>query len=219
MTPVLLEWYGQRLWLSPGRCLYWEEQKMLVLSDVHIGKAAHFRKAGIAIPQQVFQEDLMRLFQQIHFFKPERILVTGDLFHSTANAEHDWFARWRETLGKTRVMLVRGNHEILHDDAYEQLGIEVVGSMLACGPFCFSHDQTSENPADTYLFCGHLHPGIRISGRGKQSVVLPCFHFTPQVGIMPAFSQFSGKHLIECKKEDQVFAIVDGEKMPSIVRV
>lgn len=219
MLPVLLEWHGQRLWLSPGRCMYWEEQRMLVLSDLHIGKAAHFRKAGIPIPQQVFQEDLLRLFQQVHLFKPEIILVTGDLFHSRANAEHDWFARWREALGSTKVLLVKGNHEILQDQAYEELGIEVVGSRYECGPFCFSHDMTTETGDGKYLFSGHVHPGVKISGKGKQSVVLPCFHFMPHAAILPAFSHFSGKHLIESKKGDQVFAILDGEKMPSIILV
>ena len=92
--PLLLEWRGQRLWISPERCMFWEEQRMLILSDLHIGKTAHFRKAGIAVPQQLFQEDMHRLYQQIHHFNPDRILITGDLFHSHTNVEHDVFARW-----------------------------------------------------------------------------------------------------------------------------
>jgi hypothetical protein len=66
MRPYPLLCQGQQIWLSPERCIYWEEQQTLVLSDMHIGKSAHFRKAGIAIPQQVFQEDLHGFFQQVH---------------------------------------------------------------------------------------------------------------------------------------------------------
>ena len=76
---------NQRLVLSADRCIYWEDEQTLLLSDMHIGKSAHFRKAGIAIPQQVFQEDLHRFFQQVHLFSPKKIIVTGDFFHSFAN--------------------------------------------------------------------------------------------------------------------------------------
>jgi metallophosphoesterase superfamily enzyme len=47
----------QTLWLSPERCLFWEEDKSLIISDIHLGKSGHFRKAGIGIPQAVFKED------------------------------------------------------------------------------------------------------------------------------------------------------------------
>ena len=56
-----LQFKSQRLVLSPERCMFWEDQQTLILSDMHIGKTAHFRKAGIAVPQQVFQEDLQLL--------------------------------------------------------------------------------------------------------------------------------------------------------------
>ncbi len=115
MRPHLIQCHQQKIWLSPERCMFWENQQTLILSDMHIGKTAHFRKAGIAVPQQVFQEDLHRLFQQIHFFSPQRIIVTGDLFHSEANLEHDWFSNWRRELDGIDFILVKGNHEILRN--------------------------------------------------------------------------------------------------------
>ncbi len=79
---------GQTLWLSAEKCLFWEEKRMLILSDLHIGKAAHFRKSGIAIPGQLFEEDMKRIDRQIEYFQPRTLLVTGDFFHSEANEEH-----------------------------------------------------------------------------------------------------------------------------------
>jgi DNA ligase-associated metallophosphoesterase len=198
--------------------MFWEDQKTLVLSDMHIGKAAHFRKAGIAIPQQIFQEDMHRLFQQIHFFSPQRIIVTGDLFHSEANLEHDWFSNWRKELAGIEFILVKGNHEILRNDVYQNLGIELVDKELEIGPFFFSHDLIEEK-RDGFSFIGHTHPGIRIQGKGKQSFVFPCFYFTTDYCILPAFSKFTGKHVVDLQKGETAYAIVGAGIDQSIVEV
>ena len=215
--PLLIK--DQKLVLSAERCLYWEDQQTLILSDMHIGKAAHFRKAGIAIPQQIFQEDLLRLFQQVHFFSPKRIIVTGDLFHSEANLEHEWFSKWRSALEGIQLILVKGNHEILHNHIYEKLGIEVVERELIAAPFRFAHDLNDDSDEQFFLFSGHTHPGIKIAGKAKQSFVFPCFYFTEAYCILPAFSKFTGKHLVEMKKGEQVFAIVGEGSSKSIVEI
>jgi DNA ligase-associated metallophosphoesterase len=209
----------QKLVLSPERCLYWEDQQTLILSDMHIGKAAHFRKAGIAIPQQIFQEDLLRLFQQVHFFSPKRIIVTGDLFHSEANLEHEWFSKWRSALAGVQLILVKGNHEILHNHLYEKLGIEIVERGLIAAPFRFAHDLNDDSDEQFFLFSGHTHPGIKIAGKAKQSFVFPCFYFTEAYCILPAFSKFTGKHLVEMKKGEKVFAIVGEGSSKTIVEI
>ncbi len=209
---------NQRLILSPERCIFWEDQRTLILSDMHIGKTAHFRKAGIAIPQQVFQEDMHRLFQQIHFFSPQRIIVTGDLFHSEANLEHDWFSNWRRELAGIDFILVKGNHEILRNDVYQNLGIEIVNKELEIAPFFFSHDLIEEK-LDGFSFIGHTHPGIRIQGKGKQSLVFPCFYFTSDYCILPAFSKFTGKHVVDLQVGETAYAIVGAGIEQSIVEV
>jgi DNA ligase-associated metallophosphoesterase len=166
MRPHPLNCQGQQIWLSPDRCIYWENEQILLLSDMHIGKSAHFRKAGIAIPQQVFQEDLHRFFQQVHLFSPKHVIVTGDFFHSFANLEHEWFSNWRKVLGSTKISLVRGNHEILLNSAYEDLGIEVIEKEFYLGPFHFSHELLNEKTDTHFSFVGHTHPGIKINGKG-----------------------------------------------------
>jgi DNA ligase-associated metallophosphoesterase len=218
MRPHLIQCHQQKIWLSPERCMFWENQQTLILSDMHIGKTAHFRKAGIAVPQQVFQEDLHRLFQQIHFFSPQRIIVTGDLFHSEANLEHDWFSNWRKELAGIEFILVKGNHEILRNDVYQNLGIELVDKELEIGPFFFSHDLIEEK-RDGFSFVGHTHPGVRIQGKGKQSFVFPCFYFTSDFCILPAFSKFTGKHVVDLQKGETAYAIVGAGIDQSIIEV
>ena len=79
--------HKQTLWLSPERCIYWEEQKALIVSDLHFGKTGHFRKSGIPVPQNIYKEDLQRLVSQIQHFNASHLIVVGDLFHSVANKE------------------------------------------------------------------------------------------------------------------------------------
>jgi DNA ligase-associated metallophosphoesterase len=206
---------GQQLWLSPHRCLYWEEERSLVLSDLHFGKTGHFRKAGIAVPQSVYREDLLRLLSLIQYFQPRQLVVVGDLFHSRENKELDLFLRWREDFPHLGIGLVMGNHDILRADWYMKAGIEVIEGVLKMGEFSFVHDiEDAEDGGEgakgggAYYFSGHLHPGIRINGMGKQSLQLPCFYFGGEYAILPAFGRFTGTVSIDPEIESNVFAIL-----------
>src|SRR5690349_23713037 len=105
--------YKNTFWLSLQRCVYWEEQNALIVSDLHFGKTGHFRKSGIAVPQAVYKEDLHRLVHLIQYFQPKQLIVVGDLFHSHQNKELELFQRWREDLSGLPIHLVKGNHDIL----------------------------------------------------------------------------------------------------------
>ena len=206
----------QHLWLSPERAIFWEDEKTLILSDSHFGKTGHFRKAGIPMPQHVFIEDLQRLFNLLQFYKPEQLIVVGDFFHSRSNKEHLLFEKWRNDFTQLEILLVKGNHDILHNDWYAQTKINVFDAEpLRINTFAFTHDcadiEKHTNHADAYFLTGHLHPGIAIKGKSRQHISFPCFYFNDAFGVLPAFSKFSGLALIKKKKPDHVFAIVNGE--------
>jgi DNA ligase-associated metallophosphoesterase len=205
--------HNQTLWLSPNRCIYWQEQKTLIVSDLHLGKTGHFRKAGIAVPQSVYKEDLQRLLQQIQYFKPDTLLVVGDLFHSTQNKELELFYKWRNDFNELKIELVMGNHDILKKAWYADANITISEKHLAISNFCFVHDIQNvcdQSPSIDYYFSGHIHPCITLNGLGKQSLKLPCFYFSQQYAVLPAFSKFTGTADIERKSKDAVFAILPG---------
>src|SRR5690242_10373743 len=162
-APVSYKLFKQQLWLSAHRCVFWEEAKTLIVSDLHFGKTGHFRKSGIAVPQNVYKEDLQRLINLLHFFKPTQLIVVGDFFHSHANTELDWFKRWRDDFSSLKITLVKGNHDILKESWYAEAAIEVVQPTLQLNSFLFSHDRC-EQKAGLYAFCGHIHPGVLIHG-------------------------------------------------------
>jgi len=209
-APFLHKIHGQNLWLSAQRSLFWEEEKTLVVSDLHFGKTGHFRKAGIAVPQNVYKEDLQRLVSLLHFFKPTQLLVVGDFFHSSANTELDWFRRWREDFSSLQINLVRGNHDILSDAWYKDAAIEVISPLLQQNSFLFSHDKC-DVPVHVYAFYGHIHPGVLIHGLGKQSLRFPCFYFAKDHCVLPAFSKFTGAVGMDQSRAEAIFAIVENE--------
>lgn len=194
--------------------MYWEEERTLIASDLHIGKTGHFRKSGIAMPQAVFKEDMQRLIASLQFFKPDHLLIVGDLFHSVANKELNLFKKWREDLPDLQVTLVKGNHDILKEDWYADAGITVEADLLSKG-ICFTHDNSCSTTHMVgtgqvhYTISGHIHPGIAIRGAGRQSISLPCFYFGETYAILPAFSRFTGTALIRPNAGDAVFAIVN----------
>lgn len=206
--PLLHKISGQNLWLSAEKVLFWEEEKALILSDLHLGKSGHFRKAGIPIPQGVMKEDMQRLLQLIHYFNPAKLIVVGDFFHSTNNLELDLFKRWRNDIPDIKIKLVRGNHDILQDQWYIDAGVEVIEKDLCLDQFCFTHDNNDIHDTK-YTFTGHLHPGVILNGLGKQSLRFPCFYFTSTFCILPAFGKFTGLANIQPSRHDVVYAIVD----------
>ena len=210
-APILHQLLDQHFWLSPERVLFWEQEKILIVSDLHFGKTGHFRKSGIAVPQSVYKEDLQRLFAQISFFKAEQLLIVGDLFHSIVNKEMDFFLKWRKDISQLPFLLIKGNHDILSSNWYQEASIEVKNE-YKIHQFIFIHDpneSVTTTEDGSFIFSGHLHPGIIVPGLGKQSLRFPCFYFTEKQAILPAFSHFSGLALIEPKKKDQVYAIVN----------
>ena len=200
----------QHLVLHPSGSIYWQEADMLIIADVHLGKAAHFRKHGSAVPTAVSEANFLKLDEVISHFNPKQICFLGDLFHSHRNSDWERFEEWVQNC-PSALILITGNHDIISAHKFEALGIEVFEEQVY-GPFLCTHYPT-ENP-DHFNLAGHIHPGVRLAGTGRQQLRLPCF-FKQQYGmVVPAFGTFTGKHIITPEEGDQIFAIADGEVIP-----
>ena len=201
--------------LSADRCIFWEDKKTLILSDLHLGKSGHFRKSGIAIPQAVFKEDMQRLVTLLQIFNPAQVVIIGDMFHSEGNKEHDFFLKWRQDFPALPIHLVKGNHDILKEGWYSLADITIHKCEMAIGDFVFVHDiEDCAMPGNGYIFSGHIHPSITVRGLGKQALKFPCFYFGKQYAVLPAFSKFTGTYGIEPKAGETVFALVNQTVIP-----
>lgn len=207
--PCIFNLKEQNLRLLPEKAIFWEEEKLLFMADVHLGKVNHFRKSGIPIPTALVHNELDRLSLLIDTCQPEQLCILGDLFHSHRNKEWEIFAKWRAAYSHVNFELVRGNHDIIPAVHYKQANIKVYLSCLEKGPFLFTHEPTEKCPPGKYPFAGHIHPGIILSGKARQSLRLPCFYFGKNQALLPAFGAFTGLAIIEPKKSDAIFAIAE----------
>ena len=177
--------------LTNQRVIFWESQNSLILSDLHIGKSAHFQKSGIPIPSNILTTDLKRLAQLIHHFKANQLIIVGDLFHAEYNKDLDEFKSWLTQFINLNIKLIKGNHDRLSDKVYQQFNIEVFNKNYTQNLLKFVHD--FDNIEEEYfVISGHTHPGVFIKGKGKQRIKLPCYQVTKQQLILPAFSLFTG---------------------------
>lgn len=202
---------GETLILHPEKVAFWEEKGTLLLSDLHLGKVSHFRKNGIAIPGKAQERNFIRLDKMIARFQPSRVLFLGDLFHSYRNGEVERMGELRNKWKAVKMELVLGNHDIMPLSVYDEIGINVQPEELIEGPFQFTHDPDVECKPDHFQVSGHLHPGVKLRGKGRQSEVIACFWFGQEQGLLPAFGQLTGKYVIRPKMGDKVFGIAGNE--------
>ena len=193
--------------MHPSGAMFWNEQKILLISDVHLGKISHFRKYGSAVPQNAIAENFERLTRVVERFEPEKICFLGDLFHSSLNLEWDLFESWMQDIS-AEVLLVVGNHDIISELKYEALGIGIYSELIRENFLLTHHPEIREN---YFNFCGHLHPGFKLNGAGRQQVKLSCFYKSGEQLILPAFGEFTGNYWISPNVGDQVFVITKKE--------
>ena len=208
---VKIKQHTFRLWAE--KCLLWVEQRTLLIADLHLGKVNHFRKSGIAVPQKPNDENIEKFIALLQTIRPERVLFMGDLFHSHYNAEWETFGQVVNYFPEISFELIVGNHDILSNYQYTKNKLVLHQKPLIEQGLVLSHEPQTDVDEDHYNIAGHIHPGVRLKGRGRQRLTLPCFYFGKQQALMPAFGQFTGIAKITPQPGDRVIVIVDGQLM------
>lgn len=188
---------GEKLIFTNLRAIYWEKEQTLIFSDLHVGKSAHFRKNGIAIPGGILEKDLKNLEKLIERFEVHHLLIVGDLFHAGKNGDLEIFCEWRKQFSNLKLTLIKGNHDRIKKAFYEEHCIDLVEKDLVMGPFIFIHEPNADE--NNYSISGHIHPGV-VFGTHKEKLKLPCFAYSKNQLILPAFSEFTGLDTITLKR-------------------
>lgn len=196
--------------MHPSGAVFWVQQSMVLIADVHLGKVTHFRKYGAAIPVIAGYENLEKLTQVVNHFQPKTVCFLGDLFHSVQNSEWEDFKKWVDYT-PSKVVLISGNHDVIPQYLFEDIQVNVFEEQTIDN-FYLTHHPTEKETL--FNFCGHIHPGVKMRGVGRQVMKLACFFKTKNQLIFPAFGNFTGKYILEPSKDDEVFVLVDGEVVP-----
>lgn len=208
---ILHQQNGQHLHLLSEKAIFWQEGNCLLLADLHLGKAGHFRKAGIPVPPQVHKHDLNRLGTLLEKTAAKKMIFLGDLFHSEYNQEWIDFTKWMRTYPEVKFLLIKGNHDILPEAVYQESSLQVIDKELAISPFLLTHAPLTDKTAKggLYNISGHLHPAVKLKGAALQPLTLPCFYFGLHYALLPAFGKFTGFYKIKPKWDEPVFAITE----------
>jgi DNA ligase-associated metallophosphoesterase len=206
-------WNG--LTLLPERAVWREETRALFVADVHIGKAAAFRAAGIPVPAGATRENLARLDALIAALAPRRLVVLGDLFHARAayrGASLAGFAAWRAAHAALPIRLVAGNHDLSAGPPPAELGLEIVDEPNDCDGLECRHVPLDDPGDGPPTLAGHLHPAARLAGPGHDRLRLPCFVLRGRQAILPAFGEFTGSASAHADSETAV-CIIAGDRL------
>lgn len=205
------------LWLLPQRAAWWPHEATLLVADVHLGKGAALRTAGMAVPAGSSVADLERLGALLRRLRARRLVVLGDLLHARPGraAALAALGAWRQAHADVRMVLVRGNHDDHAGDPPAALGIETVDEPWSLGPWraCHAPPQAGAPPAAPVL-CGHVHPVAVLRGPGHERLRLPCFVLQPGALVLPAFGAFTGGWAVPAGPDVARAVLADGRVWP-----
>ena len=166
----------------PSGGLHWPDQRLLIVSDLHFGKAERLaRRGGSLLPPYENRATLQKLDQDIEATSPAHVLCLGDSFDDLTAADH---IPEDDRLWLTRLMAGRawtwleGNH----DAGPVELGGSHRAEFVLDG-LAFRHIATGQTPE----ISGHYHPKASLPGRAA-----PCFLIDSTRVIMPAFGAYTG---------------------------
>ena len=206
----LLTIASDQILLLAQKALYWPRQKTLMVADTHFGKAAAYRALGQPVPQGTTSSNLQRLDSLLETYPTERLIFLGDFLHalkSHAPATLAAIRSWRGRHADLHCILIRGNHDKNAGDPPLDWNFEVVNEPYLTGNFSLQHVPTLH--ATHHVIAGHTHPTFRLHGKGKQSLVLPCFYHEPALTLLPSFGDFTGGFQLEEQVNSRLF-VTDG---------
>jgi DNA ligase-associated metallophosphoesterase len=206
---------GEPLLLLPQKAAFWPREGMLIIADIHFGKAAAFRSWGIPVPKGTTSENLQALDELVELTGARHVLFLGDFLHArAAHAASTQAAMlaWRRRRCELVLTLVRGNHDRHAGDPAAQLGIDLVDEPYTVGPFSFCHHPDIDAPG--YVLAGHVHPVYVLATR-FDALRLPCFVAGPHRMILPSFGAFTGGHAMRLAPDERVW-VSSGEAVHSV---
>ncbi len=205
---LVIELQQETLHLLPERALFWPRTQTLFIADPHLGKAATFRAHAIPLPEGNTVAELQRLSQALDRTGATKLVILGDLLHTARGRDAavlDAVRVWREQCATLAIYLIRGNHDRHAGDPPADWHMEVVDGPTPGPIWVLNHEPLS--PITGYALAGHLHPAVQLTGKGRQSLKLPCFWFGERCGVLPAFGDFIDHGTIRPQQGDQVFVV------------
>jgi uncharacterized protein len=184
--------------------LYWPEEGLLLVADLHLEKGSSFAARGVLLPPYDTAATLALLARTIARYAPRTVVALGDSFHDGAGPE-----RIADSDRAGLMALQRGREWVWIAGNHDPEPVEGLGGMcaatLAIGALVLRHRPDTDAETSEGEIAGHLHPVARVKGRGRV-VSRRCFACDGARAVMPAFGAYAGGLNVR----DRAFADVFG---------
>ena len=170
-----------------GGALYWPEEGLLIVADLHLEKGSSFAKRGVFLPPYDTAATLARLGQLVARYAPRCVIALGDNFHDGGGADRlqDGDRDHLRALQRGRDWVwITGNHD---PEPAGNIGGRFL-DVLKFDALTFRHEPGGKDEGEV---AGHLHPVARVARRGR-AVSRRCFASDGARLVMPAFGAYTG---------------------------
>jgi putative SbcD/Mre11-related phosphoesterase len=194
------------LWLDARGAVWLERESVLAVADLHLGYAWAHRYEGNLLPLRAPDETVSRLLALVESYAPADLVLLGDIVHGTVPVpalKDDLCELFERLSDKTTLRLIVGNHDAQLVKLLGTCGIEAVAMReFRAGPHLLLHGEgtddrlAAEQLATTgarggRVIIGHEHPALQLSDGVATSAKCPCFVFSSNLLVLPAFSPWS----------------------------
>lgn len=190
---------GAQLKALGSGALWWPDESLLVVSDLHLGKSERIaRRGGTSLPPYDTRDTLNRLAADLALTHARTLVCLGDSFDDLDAAdalpeeERQWIFRLQ---AGRRWVWIEGNHD--------PGPVEFGGAHLAelpLAPLTFRHIAQSSASGEV---SGHYHPKASVHARGR-SITRPAFLIDSDRVILPAYGTYTGGLRSETPVLDQL---------------
>jgi uncharacterized protein len=168
--------------------LYWPEERMLVVADLHLEKGSAYARRRVFLPPYDTAMTLAALAALIARYAPRAVVALGDSFHDNDGAAR-LPAQYRTALRELQIgrtwIWIAGNHD---PHLPPNLG-GVLHDKLNVGGVIFRHEPAADETG--IEIAGHLHPVAHVVSRAG-SVRRRCFVSSDRRCVLPAFGAYAG---------------------------
>lgn len=197
-----LTWADTEWLLDNRRVLVHPKEKILILSDIHIGYYSSFRDQGSYLPMYdivLLEEAIESLLEDYNGY---HWIIAGDIKHNHAKllseAEEKELVNIVEAITEHNTLtLIKGNH----DRGLDKLITDLHLSCSLTTSYTFRNITITHNTelfdqqSEKHTIIGHIHPIISLEHL-KGSFV-PIFAITDDLLILPAFNYVAGGYNIK----------------------
>lgn len=180
--------------VTNDRCIIFDEERVLVIGDLHLGYEKALEDEGMYLPRmntESIRESLNRLIEK---YEPKEIVLLGDIKHDFKRAKYEGKEEVRAVVrliaDAAKVVIVKGNHDNYVQNIVADMGIPVVDYVDIRGyRLEHGHIDSGKRP----VIIGHEHPSVKISGALSGGIKMQCFMYARKEGVLviPPFSFLS----------------------------